>query len=64
MPAFELKTWFAAGEATWTERFYTVCPSYSLALQRLQVCTRYRIALLGQGAACTQPAGQRPGRLA
>jgi Lipase (class 3) len=54
MPAFELKTWFAAGDATWTERFYWVGSSYGAAMQRLQVCTRYRIALLGQGAACTQ----------
>jgi hypothetical protein len=54
MPAFELKTWFASGDATWTERFYWVGSSYAAAMQRLQVCTRYRIALLGAGAACTQ----------
>lgn len=54
MPAFELKTWFASGDATWTERFYWVGSSYGAAMQRLQVCTRYRIALLGAGAACTQ----------
>jgi hypothetical protein len=56
MPAFELKTWFAVegDPATWTERFYWVGSSYGAAMTRLQVCTRYRIALLGQGAFCTQ----------
>ena len=50
MPAFELISYFASGEATWEEFLYWEGPGFAGAMRALLAISDDRIGLLGQGA--------------